>query len=346
MNRRWLAAAIGALVLVTGCAGCDGSSTGDATSVQPTPHVPAGVQTLTEEVPPPPGQDTNCPDPAGGHSFPPTASLRPTEALPAPGQMKPDTKMRAIQERGRLIAGVDQNSYLFGYRDPISGELSGFDVDIARELAFAIFGGDQSKIDSKIEFRPMTSAQRIDALKNKEVDVVVRTFTINCERRKDIEFSSVYFQAAQRVLVGRDSSAKELADLGNKPVCAAEGSTSIRRIANAVPKPVPVQVENWSDCLELLQLGQVEAISTDDTILAGMAAQDPGTKVVGPALSNEPYGIGVPLDNKDMVRFVNGVLERLLRSDGSSDSIWTTLYKNNHLSVLGNQAPPAPLYKD
>lgn len=340
MNRRWLAAAIGALVLA---AGCGGGPTSSVTSVVPTPHTPAGVQTLTEEVEPPPEQDTKCaPDPATGLSFPPEASLRPLDPMPAPGEMPAHSTMEAIQNRGRLIAGVDQNSYLFGYRDPISGELSGFDVDIARELAFAIFGGDRSKIDSKIEFRPMTSAQRIDALKNKEVDVVVRTFTINCERREGIEFSSVYYQAAQRVLVGRDSSATGLADLGGEPVCAAEGSTSIRRIANAVPKPEPVQVKNWSDCLVLLQLGQVEAISTDDTILAGMAAQDPGTKVVGEPLSEEPYGIGVPKENTDMVRFVNGVLERM-RSDGT----WTALYQKHIGDSLGPlPPPPTPLYKD
>jgi polar amino acid transport system substrate-binding protein len=326
---RWLAVAVGALVLM---AGCGGTPTSGTTSIEPTPRTPAGAQTLTE-VPPPPGQDTSCGDA--------TASSHPLASMPIPGQMPDGSTMAAIQKREHLIAGVDQNTFLFGYRDPISGELSGFDVDIAREIAKAIFGGDDSNIDSKIEFRPMTSDQRIPLLKNNEVDVVVRTFTINCERRKEIEFSSEYYRSAQRVLVGRDSSATGLPDLGGKRVCATKGSTSIARIANATPKPVPVQVENWSDCLMLLQLGQVEAISTDDTILAGMAAQDPGTKVVGPPLSAEPYGIGVPKANTDMVQFVNGVLERL-RSDGT----WTTIYQKN-LGVLGlPPAPPEPQYKD
>jgi polar amino acid transport system substrate-binding protein len=326
IGRRWLAVAIGAFMLV---AGCGGTPTGGTTSVQPTPHAPAGAQTMTE-VPPPPEQDTTCGDA--------TASLRPlpVDQRPKPGQMPAGTTMAEIQQRGRLIAGVDQNSYLFGYRDPIKGDLSGFDVDIAREIARAIFGDFDD--DSKIEFRPMTSAQRIPKLKSGEVDLVVRTFTINCERRKDIEFSSEYYRSEQKVLVGRDSKVTGLADLGGRKVCAAKDSTSIRRIANAVPKPVPIQVANWSDCLVLLQLGQVEAISTDDTILTGMLAQDPGTKVVGPPLSTEPYGIGLPKANTDMVRFVNGVLERL-RTDGT----WATIYQNN----LGPPpAPPAPLYQD
>jgi polar amino acid transport system substrate-binding protein len=325
VNRRWLAAAIGALVLVTGCGG---ATTGGPPPVELAPRPPVGAQTLSE-VPPPPDQDTTCGDA--------TASLRPDGPLPAPGQMPAGSTMERIQTRGRLIVGVDQNTYLFGYRDPLSGELSGFDIDIARKLAQAIFGDP-----SKIEFRVMTSADRIPKLKSNDVDVVVRTFTINCERRKEIEFSSVYFEAEQRVLVARDSDATGLADLGGqRRVCAAEKSTSIARIANFPGKLVPVQVKNWSDCLVLLQLGQVEAVSTDNTILAGMAEQDPGTKVVGDSIADEPYGIGVPLANKDMVRFVNGVLEGL-RSDGT----WTEIYQR-YLGVLGDPPPPpTPLYQD
>jgi polar amino acid transport system substrate-binding protein len=324
-GRRWLAVAIGALLLVAGCAGCGGEPTGAAAVVTSPPRIPAGLETLTG-VPAPP--DTSCGDA--------TESLRPTGPLPAPGQMPAGSTMAKIKDRGRLIAGVDQNAYLFGYRDPISGELTGFDIDIAREIALAIFGDA-----SKIEFHPMTAAQRIPALKNNEVDVVVRTFTVNCERRKEIQFSSVYYQSAQRVLVRRGSSLNGLADLGEKRVCAAKGSTSIQRIASAESKPVPIQVNAALDCLMLLQLGKVDAISTDDVVLHGFAAQDPGTEVVGPAVGADPYGIGIPKANEDMVRFVNGVLERL-RSDGT----WTAFYEKNLSSVLGQPpAPPEPLYQ-
>jgi len=325
-GRRWLAVAVGALVLVAGCAGCGGKPTGAATSVAPTPRTPAGAETLTGAPTPP---DTGCGDA--------TKSLRPTGPLPAPGQMPAGSTMAKIKERGRLIAGVDQNAYLFGYRDPISGELTGFDIDIARQIALAIFGDA-----SKIEFHPMAAAHRIPALTNDEVDVVVRTFTVNCERRKDIQFSSVYYQSAQRVLVRRGSSPNGLADLGGKRVCAAKSSTSIQRIASAKSKPVPIQVNTALDCLMLLQLGQVDAISTDDVVLHGFAAQDPGTEVVGPAVGADPYGIGIPKANEDMVRFVNGVLQRL-RSDGT----WTAFYQKNLSNVLGAPPPPPePAYKD
>lgn len=322
------ARALAALLLTAAAAaGCGAEGTERGPTATPTPPSPVGARTVTEQLPAP-GQDTSCGDP--------TASLRPAGALPPPGQMPAGSTMATIVQRGHLVAGVDQNTYLFGYRDPFSGELSGFDVEIARRLAQAIFGDP-----SKIQFRILNSAQRIPALNNKEVDVVVRTFTINCERRKEIEFSTVYFESAQRVLVHRDSTVSRLADLGGKPVCAAKESTSIKRIANADPKPIPVEVANWTDCLVMFQQGQVDAISTDDTILAGMAAQDPYTKVVGEPLGAEPYGVGIPIENADMVRFVNAVLERL-RADGT----WTDIYRRN-LGTLGQPpAPPPPLYRD
>lgn len=291
-------------------------------TVSPVVPSPVGARVVTEDMPAP-GQDTSCEDP--------TASRRPTGALPAPGQMPAGSTMAAIVGREHLIAGVDQNTFLFGYRDPDSGDLSGFDVDIAREIARAIFGDP-----AKIQFRILNSAQRIPALTDEDgrVDVVVRTFTINCERRQEIEFSSVYFQSSQRVLVHKDSTVTGIGDLGGKPVCAAKDSTSIRRIANARPRPIPIEVTNWTDCLVMFQQGQAEAISTDDTILAGMKAQDPYTKIVGTSLGEEPYGIGIPKAHADMVEFVNAVLERL-RADGT----WTEIYRR-HLGPLGE--PPAP----
>ncbi|MGH3451452.1 MAG: transporter substrate-binding domain-containing protein, partial [Haloechinothrix sp.] len=168
--------------------------------------------------------------------------------------------------------------------------------------------------------------------------IVVRTMTINCERRKDIQFSSVYFVAGQRILVTKESEATSLADLDGEKVCATKGSTSLTRIAEA-RGTIPVSVDNWSDCLVLLQQGQVAAVSTDDTILAGMAEQDPTTHVVGERFSHEPYGIGIPKQNEDMVRYVNAVLERV------RDGTWQSLHKKWIEPVLGPASPPKPEYQ-
>ncbi|MGH3433830.1 MAG: glutamate ABC transporter substrate-binding protein [Thermocrispum sp.] len=258
----------------------------------------------------------------------PTASLRPRGTATPEG-----STMAEIRERGKLIVGVDQNTFLFGFRNPTTGRLEGFDIDIATAVAEQLLGSAD-----KIQFRAITSQQRIEALKSGSVDIVVRTMTINCERRKEIEFSSVYFVAGQRVLVQKTSDYDSLADLGKKKVCAASGSTSLRNIAEAESQPVPVSVDNWSDCLVMMQQGQVEAISTDDTILAGMAQQDPTLEVVGERFTTEPYGIGIPKENDDMVRYVNAVLEKV--RDGS----WQSSYDRWLEPVLGAGSPPKPKY--
>lgn len=259
----------------------------------------------------------------------PTASLRPKGLATPRG-----STMAEIKKRGILRVGVDQNTFLFGFRNPTTGDLEGFDIEVAREIAKALFGDP-----NRVRFKAITSQQRIDVLRNGTVDIVVRTMTINCERRELIEFSSVYFVAGQRVLVTKRSGYTGLADLAGKKVCATTGSTSLSNIAAAASQPVPVAVDNWSDCLVLLQQGQVEAISTDDTILAGMAQQDPTTHVVGPKFTSEPYGVGIPKEDTDMVRYVNAVLQKFRKSS------WQAVYDRWIEPALGPGTPPEPTYK-
>ncbi|MFJ6673587.1 glutamate ABC transporter substrate-binding protein [Actinosynnema sp. NPDC091369] len=290
----------------------------------PEPPRPADAVELTE----PPSMADVPPE-----SCDPTASLRPTGPLPPPGQMPAGSTMARVQARGRLIVGVDQNTYLMGFRNPLTGELEGFDVDLAREVARAVLGDPDA-----IQFTVLTSEQRIPALERREVDIVVRTMTATCERWQKVNFSTVYLQAGQRVLVPSGSDVTGIESLGGKRVCATKGSSSLANVATAASRPVPVSVPNWTDCLVMLQQGQVDAISTDDTILAGFAAQDPYTKVVGPQFTAEPYGMAFPKADEDFVRLVNALLERL-RADGT----WARI----HQRWLGEPpAPPAAVYRD
>ncbi len=266
-----------------------------------------------------------------------TASLRPSGPLPAPGQMPEGSTMAAIVQRGRLIAGVDQNTYPMGFRDPITGQVEGFDVDMLHAVSQALFGDP-----NRIQFKAITSADRIPVLQQGLVDIVARTFTIDCARAQQVGFSSVYFSAGQRVLVDSDSPVRDVGDLSGKKVCATKGSTSLEALTEVASKPELVSVDNWTDCLVLMQQGQVAATSTDDTILAGLAAQDPYTKVVGPRFADEPYGLAVPKTDTDFVRFINAVLEKI-RADGT----WTADYKHWLGDRLGPvPVPPAPRYVD
>jgi polar amino acid transport system substrate-binding protein len=260
-----------------------------------------------------------------------TASLRPVGPLPPPGQPPAGSTMETIVKAGRLRVGVDQNTYLFGFRNSATGELEGFDIDVARQIAEALFGDPD-----RIQFVTLTSAQRIPALQADLVDIVVRTMTITCARRVQVDFSTVYYLAGQRVLVRRGSGITGLDALTGRRVCAAAGSTSIIFLADSAARPVPVTVPNWTDCLVMLQQGQVDAVSTDDAILAGLAAQDPYTEVVGPRLTEEPYGVAIAKGREDLVRFVNAVLERM-RADGT----WTAIHRR-WLGALGPAPAPPP----
>lgn len=298
---------------------------------------PSEVVPRSGPAPQPAGASTVTAAPSSSASPAPscdaTASLRPGP-LPPAGQMPAGSNMERILKRGRLIAGVDQNSYLMGFRNSFTGEIEGFDVDVVRQIAKAIFGDEK-----KVQFKVVTSAERIPMLQSGEVDLVVRTMTITCERLERVDFSSVYYQAGQRVLVRRNSGNTSVDSLKDKRVCVASGSTSLGNVINRVK--TTVSVPNWTDCLVMLQQGQTDAISTDDTILAGLAAQDPYTEVVGGRFTEEPYGVGIPKGQEDLVRFVNGVLERM-RSDGS----WSGIYWR-WLSTLGPApAPPVARYRD
>jgi polar amino acid transport system substrate-binding protein len=263
-----------------------------------------------------------------------TASLRPFASMPAPRAMPARSYMAAIERRGVLVAGVDQNTLLFSYFSPLDGRFHGFEIDLLHELARAIFGNP-----NRIRFVALTTAQRLTAVQNGTVDVVADAVTITCPRKRLVDFSSVYYEAHQRVLVLRNSHARSIHDLGGKRVCATTGSTSIDNIAASTPKPIPYPVAQRTDCLVALQQGAVDAISTDDAILLGFAAQDPNVKIVGPGFSPQPYGMAVSNTHPDFVRFVNGVMAQM-RSDGA----WRRIYRALLGRSTSTTAPPTPVY--
>nr|WP_236075816.1 glutamate ABC transporter substrate-binding protein [Streptomyces coffeae] len=279
----------------------------------------------------------------------PEASLRPSGAS---GPAIKRIKNRQINGHkvGKLIAGVDQNSYRWGYRNPATGDLTGFDIDIVRAIAKDIFGDPDAVI-----YRTIPTSQRIKALQQGKVDVVVRTMTINCDRIKDVAFSTAYFQAGQQVLVDEGSSITGYnRTLRGKKVCTAGGSTAeaeldkpgtgAKALGAIKVKPVPNQL----DCLVRLQLGEVDAVITDNALAAGQAAQDPSVKLVGSRFTDELYGVAMNKGDDDLVRRVNEVLADYRK--GGDNSPWMRAYRKWLAEDFGgaqeNPAPPDPVYKD
>jgi len=255
---------------------------------------------------------------------PNASSLRPAGSP----QVTSGSFMAKIRARGYLIAGVDQSTYHFGFLNPLNGNIEGFDIDVIRAVAQAIFGTSDP---SRIHFKAISDEQRIPDIENGTVDIVAHTMTITCDRLKDVDFSAVYFEAHQKVLVLKSSSATSLASLHGQKVCATTGSDSVATIQ--ADKAIAVQVQYWTDCLVQLQQNDVAAVSTDDSILDGLAAQDPQTKIIGGPLTNEPYGLAISKQHPEFVRFVNAVLQQY-----ESDGQWKASYKH----WLGSSPPNPP----
>ena len=317
MRARVTLAAVAALTVLA-AAGCSGDSS-------PLPGRPSTPPTTASAGAAP--ADTSCN---------PRASLRPSGALPPPGRMPAGSYMAEIQKRGRLVLGTSQDTLLFSSRNPFTGKVEGFDVDMGKQVAAAIFG-DPSKIQIKV----IGYDKRVSSAVDGSVDLVADTMTANCARWKDVNFSSIYYNAGQKVLVSSASRARSIEDLGGQKVCAAKGSTSYDNIAKVAAKPIPVDRPGFGDCLVAFQQNEVDAISTDDTILVGLAAQDPYAKVVGPRFTDEPYGMAMNNDHPEFTRFVNAVLARN-RADGT----WKSTYERWLGDFGAAPKPPVAEYRD
>ncbi|MEP7111633.1 MAG: glutamate ABC transporter substrate-binding protein [Ilumatobacteraceae bacterium] len=280
----------------------------------------------------------------------PTRSYEPTEPLPSPDALPAGSTMAAIQKRGKLIVGVSGDTLLFGARNPLKNVIEGFDIDMLKEVAKAIFGPSG---ESNITYKVITYADRLPNLEagpdNGGVDIVAHTMTINCNRWLRIAFSSTYFDAGQRVLVKKGSKFDSIDALNaaSATVCAPEGSTNIDLLRknenNRFDKLVVLAKPDVTDCLVAMQQGEADGATGDDTVLAGLAAQDPNTEVVGDKFTDEPYGLGIAngQDKVDFVRFVNSVIEEM-RTDGR----WQQIYTKWLVGVLSDTVidPPPAIY--
>jgi polar amino acid transport system substrate-binding protein len=266
-----------------------------------------------------------------------TATLRPPATLPEPGRMPAGSFMARIKRQGYLVAGVNAGLYKFGSLNPATGNIEGFEIDLVNEIAKAIFG----TATHHVRLVALTVPQRLPFVVHNRVDIVVDAITITCYRRTEVDFSSVYYVAQQRLLVPLSSHAKGIDALAGKRVCASAASTPIQ-VMDAMPpsdRPVAVGMPQAIDCLVAMQRGLVDGISTDSSILLGFEAQDPNTKIVGTTIGPVPYGMAINKANPDFVRFVNGVLAELERN-GTWQYLQTKWLGQFHQL----EAPPKPDY--
>ncbi|MFC5720267.1 glutamate ABC transporter substrate-binding protein [Streptomyces gamaensis] len=335
--------ATAAVALAAGCA-----LTATAWTLRPAPAgeghagrgAPAAARTAARPAAP---ADTDATDTAGAGR--PAAARGTCRDGEADASLRPSAAdgpaVQQIKKRGHLVAGIDQNSYRWGYRDPESGEPVGFDIDLVRAIAKDILGDG-----GKVVFLAIPTSRRIPAVQQHQVDVVVRTMTINCERAGKVAFSTAYFEAGQQLLAPKDSAVTAFDDsLRGKRICAAKGSTAETELKKNDHGASVLTVPNQLDCLVRVQLGQADAVLTDSALAAGQAAQDPSVKLFGKPFTKELYGVAMNQEDTDLVRRVNKVLEDY--RGGGAAGPWMQAYRKWLAADLpGITAPPAPKYLD
>jgi ABC-type amino acid transport substrate-binding protein len=228
-------------------------------------------------------------------------------------QFPEDTTMGKIQAAGEIKIGVKYDVPPFGFKNPQTDEIEGFDVDLGRAIA--------DKLGVEPNFIEAISDNRIPFLQDGTVDLVLSTMTINAERDQEIDFSEPYYIARGRILVPQDSDITGVDSLAGRSVCTALGSTYEETIKKQAPKADLKLVDSYSECLELVQNGAVDAVSTDDVILTGMIIQDDTLKLTeGEPLTTEPYGAGLKDGDTEFKEFVDGVLEEYKSGGGWAEA--------------------------
>lgn len=329
MMRHTTLRAVLAALAVAGCAGCSAGA-----------PEPPGEALFND-----PGLASHSALPQGAESVPAseventdiqTGLLEPSLK---PVTTPPEELIPAIYERGYIIVGVEQSQNLMSYRDLATGELIGFEIDLAHEIARDIFGDP-----SKVAFRYVDAANREKALSapaSERVDVVIRAMTMTRSRADNVDFSAPYFSTSAGFITDKNSPVTSVEDLNSATVCVAQGSINQYRVARLAPGATLITTLGWSDCLMALQQQQVDAVFSDTALLAGMTAQDAYTDITIISDERDYYGIGVRQGNDNLTRQVNKTIERII-----ADGTWRRMFTTWFGPYLNTDGPPTPLYRE
>ncbi len=233
--------------------------------------------------------------------------------------------------------GIKYDQPGLGFRD--GSEYTGFDVDVAKYVA-----GELGYSEDQIEWVESPSANRENMLANDQVDMIFATYSITDERDQTVDFAGPYFVAGQDLLVrADDNSIQGPADLDGKNLCSVTGSTSAVNVQEEVPGVNLVEQGGYAECVTFLESGQVDAVTTDDIILAGLASTDANQgkfKVVGNTFSEERYGVGLP-QGSDQCEAVNEAITKMIE-EGAWEEAVTANTEGANYSYNEELNPPTP----
>ncbi len=234
---------------------------------------------------------------------------------------------------GEIVVGTKFDQPGLGLKNP-DGTMSGFDVDVAKYVAKELgYNEDQ------IEWKESPSSQRETLIGNDQVKYIVATYSITDKRKEKVDFAGPYLITGQSLLVAAANTditgPESLQD--NKKLCSVTGSTPAQNVKDKYPGVQLQQYDTYSACVEALKDGAIDAVTTDEVILAGYAAQSPGTfKIVGEPFSEERLGIGLKKGDSELRTKINDALEKM-----ESEGAWKAAFDKN-LGPAGISAPAPP----
>lgn len=220
----------------------------------------------------------------------------------------PADTLAEVKKKGVLVAGVKDSLPPFGYIDEKTRTIIGYDIDFINAIG--------RKLGVKIELKPVTSASRMPQLQEGNIDIIAATMTKNPERAKQIDFSHTYFFTGQKFIT-KKGSVKSLKDLNGKKIGTAKGSTSEQNVKKSIPTATVLSFDDYPQAFLALQQGKVQAVTTDEAILAGILAKAPNKaqfEIPNLQISEEPYGLGMRKGDKNFAAFVNKTILEMEKS--------------------------------
>jgi glutamate transport system substrate-binding protein len=247
------------------------------------------------------------------------------------------TKMAELSDAGSVKIGVKYDQPGIGFLEPGADEPSGFDIEVGKIIAGAL--GIE---EGDIEWTETVSANREPYLQDGTVDLVLASYSITDERRQVVGQAGPYYVTGQQLLVRAEDEETITTpeDAQGKKVCSVTGSTSLQRMEDEYGAE-PVPFDTYSECVDQLLNGTVDAVTTDGAILLGYAAENPDElKVVGEPFSEERYGVGYSIDSPEMCQFIVDTLQ-----EAYDDGTWAEAFEST-LGESGVETPEPPTMDD
>ena len=239
---------------------------------------------------------------------------------------------------GSITIGIKFDQPGLGLKE--GAKYTGMDVEVAKYVAKEL-----GYAEDKITFKESPSAQRETLLANDQVKMIFATYSITDARKAKVSFAGPYFIAGQDLLVrADDTSITGVESLNGKKLCSVTGSTSATKVKDTLAKTVQLQeYDTYSKCVVALVGGAIDAVTTDNAILAGFASQaayQGKLKVVGKTFSEERYGVGIKKGDTELCGKINTALEKMVSSGAWKTAVDATIGKSGFTPDSKN--PPKP----